>query len=119
MILCIMDFTKSEGISGILAFLDFEKAPDSTELNFIHRCLEVFGFGSDFIRWFSVIYKDISSCVCDNGIHLNYFILCHLTSVFITAVELLSINIISERLKLRCYSMQMMMHLGFLNMIAR
>jgi len=63
----IMDFTKSEGTSGIIAFLDFEKVFDSIEWNFIHRCLEVFGFGPDFIRWFSVLYKDISSCVCNNA----------------------------------------------------
>ena len=30
----IMDFTKSEGTRGILAFLDFEKAFDSIEWNF-------------------------------------------------------------------------------------
>ena len=97
----IMDFTKSEGTSGILAFLDFEKAFDSIEWNFIHRCLEVFGFGSDFIRWFSVLYKDISSCVCNNGVHSDYFILERGVRqgdplspyIFITAVELLSINI--------------------------
>lgn len=46
----IMDFTKSEG--GI-----FKKAFDSIEWNFIHRCLEVFGSGFDFIRWFSVLYQ--------------------------------------------------------------
>ena len=98
MILWIIDFTKSEGISDILAFLDFEKALDSTEWNFIHRCLEVFGVGSDFIRRFSVIYKDISSCVCNNGVHSNYFILERgvwqgdplSPYIFITAVELLS-----------------------------
>ena len=60
----IMDFTKSEGTSGI-----FEKAFHSIEWNFIHRCLEVFGSGFDFMKWFSVLYKDISSCVCNNGVH--------------------------------------------------
>ena len=97
----IMNFTKSEGISGILAFLDFERAFDSIEWNFINRCLEIFGFGSDFIRWFSVLYKDISSCVCNNGVHSDYFTLERGVRqgdplspyIFITAVELLSINI--------------------------
>ena len=29
---------KNEGISGILAFLDFEKAFDSIEWNYLHKC---------------------------------------------------------------------------------
>ena len=44
----IMEFTKCEGIGGILAFLDFEKAFDSVEWNFLRKCLDVFNFGSDF-----------------------------------------------------------------------
>ena len=32
----IIGFTNSEGTSGILAFLDFEKAFDIIECNFIH-----------------------------------------------------------------------------------
>ena len=64
-----MDITKSEAMSGIFAFLDFEKAFDSIEWNFLHRCLKVFGFGFDFIRQFSVLYKVNYSCVCNNGVH--------------------------------------------------
>ena len=37
----IMEFTKCEGVGGILAFLDFEKAFDSVEWNFLHKCLDV------------------------------------------------------------------------------
>ena len=51
----IMEFTKNESISGILAFLDFEKAFDSIEWNFISRCLEFFVFGADFRKWVSIL----------------------------------------------------------------
>ena len=68
----IMEFTKNEGISGILAFLDFEKAFDSIEWNFISRCLEVFGFGADFRKWVSILYTDVSSCVSNNGLHSDF-----------------------------------------------
>ena len=57
---------KNERISGILAFLDFEKAFDNVEWDFLHTCLEAFNFGSDFEKWVSVFYTDISSCVCNN-----------------------------------------------------
>jgi len=60
----IMEFTKSGKIRGILAFLDFEKAFDNIEWEFLYKCLEVFNFGPDFKKWVSVLYTDISSCVC-------------------------------------------------------
>ena len=47
----IKEFTKSERISGILAFLDFEKAFDSIEWEFLYKFLEVFNFGPDFKKW--------------------------------------------------------------------
>ena len=83
-----MEFTKNESISSILAFLDFEKAFDSIEWNFISRCLEVFGFGADFGKWVSILYTDVSSCVRNNGLHSRgvfekeipitlYFYYCH------------------------------------------
>ena len=72
----IMEFTKCEGIGGILAFLrDFEKAFDSVEWIFLHKCLDVFNFGSDFKKWVSLLYNDISSCVSNNGVHSDFFAL--------------------------------------------
>ena len=69
----IMEYTKGERISGILALLDFEKAFDSVEWDFLHICLEAFNFGSDFKTWVSVFYTDISSCVCNNGWQSDFF----------------------------------------------
>ena len=51
----IMEFTKNEGISGILAFLDFEKAFDSIEWDSIFKCLDVFGLGPVFRRGLNCI----------------------------------------------------------------
>ena len=42
-----MHFTKVKNILGVAAFLDFEKAFDLIEWNFIHKCLETFNFGLD------------------------------------------------------------------------
>ena len=89
----IMEFTKCEGIGGILAFLDFEKASDSVERNFLHKCLDVFNFGADFKKWVSVLYADISSCVSNNGVHSDFFALSRggdplSPYLFIVAVEI-------------------------------
>ena len=47
----IMDLTDKENISGLLIFIDFEKAFDSLEWNFLHNCLDVFNFGLNSKRW--------------------------------------------------------------------
>ena len=47
----IMDYTVEENIPGLLIFIDFEKAFDSVEWDFLFKCLEAFNFGSDFLRW--------------------------------------------------------------------
>ena len=44
-ILDIMEFTKFRNIPGMLLFIDFEKAFNSLEWNYMLKCLELFGFG--------------------------------------------------------------------------
>ena len=50
-ILDIMDYTKTYDMPGLLLFIDFEKASDSLEWNFMFKCLEVFEFGPSLTRW--------------------------------------------------------------------
>ena len=55
-----MHFTKEKNIPGVAVFLDFEKAFDSIEWNFIHKCLETSNFDSDlrqYIYIFIYLYK--------------------------------------------------------------
>ena len=93
-----MHFTKAKNIPGVAVFLDFEKAFDSIEWNFIHRCLETFNFGLDLRQWIKVFYTDISSCVLNNGYASKHFHLerglrqgCPLSStLFVIAIELLA-----------------------------
>ena len=66
-ILDIMDYTKTYDIPGLLLFIDFEKAFDSLEWNFMFKCLEVFGFGPSLIRWVETFYNNITSCIINNG----------------------------------------------------
>ena len=45
----IMDFTLNENISGLMIFMDFHKAFDSLEWDYLCKCLEAFNFGENFI----------------------------------------------------------------------
>ena len=69
----IMDYTVEENIPGLLIFIDFEKAFDSVEWDFLFKCLEAFNFGSDFLHWFRTFYTNAQSCIMNNGTASNYF----------------------------------------------
>ena len=59
----IIECTDTLDISGIALFLDFKKAFDSLNWNFIIKALEIFGFGAPLIPWVKIFYKNIQSCV--------------------------------------------------------
>ena len=46
----VMDFTVKENIHGLMLFIDFHKAFDSVEWEFLFKCLEAFNFGPDFLH---------------------------------------------------------------------
>jgi len=69
----IYDYTKENGIPGILVNLDFEKAFDSVDWDFLNLVLKKYNFGVSLRRWIEVFYSDISSCVLNNGSTSNYF----------------------------------------------
>ena len=71
----VMDFTVKENIPGLMLFIDFQKAFDSVEWEFLFKCLEAFNFGPDFLHWVKVFYKNIQSCILNNGMTSNFFIL--------------------------------------------
>ena len=103
-ILDIMDYTRIKNLLGILLFIDFEKAFDSFEWTFLEKCLNQFGFGPDFIRWVNIFYKDIQSCIINNGLCSQYFNIERGVRqgdplspyLFVTAVEILAIAIRSQ-----------------------
>ena len=71
----LMDFTPKENIPGLMIFIDFHKVFDSVEWNYLVTCLEAFCFGPDFLRWVKTLYKNIQSCVINNGLTTGYFAL--------------------------------------------
>ena len=72
-ILDIMTFMQTKNLPGLLLFTDFEKAFDSLEWDFLSKCLELFNFGPDFIRWVNTFYKNAKSCIINNGLCSHYF----------------------------------------------
>ena len=63
----VMDYAKKQNIPVILLFIDFEKAFDSIDWEFMVKCLDVFGFWPSLKGWIETFYKNISSCVINNG----------------------------------------------------
>ena len=68
-----MEYTEDNNKPGILFFIDFEKDFDSLEWDFLNKCLELFNFGPEFMRWVNIFYKNIQSCVINNGLCYDYF----------------------------------------------
>ena len=62
-----MSYTESNKISGIFLFVDFEKAFDSLEWDFLYRALKAFKFGPAIRKWITILYNGVESGVIDGG----------------------------------------------------
>ena len=71
----MVDYTKRNNLSGFLIAIDFEKAFDTLNFNFLIRTLHKFNFGPSFIPWIRVLYNNVSSCVMNNGFTTAPFML--------------------------------------------
>lgn len=69
----ILEYTKKHNKEGLLICIDFQKAFDSLEWEFLNAVLEKMNFGSSFKRWVTTLYTNISSCVTNNGNTTTYF----------------------------------------------
>ena len=67
-----MEDTDIKKLPGIFLFVDFDKAFDSIGWSSISKSLQVFKFGCNFKKWFSV-YINIQSAVMNGERMTNYF----------------------------------------------
>ena len=69
----IMEQTKLQNIPGILLLLDFRKAFDTVEWDFIQQTLNLFNFGTFLKQWVKTPYTNTESSVLHNGYTTDYF----------------------------------------------
>ena len=62
-----------ENLEGIIMQLDFEKAFDSIEWNYMFQVLKKMNIGENFIKFVKSCYTDIYSCINNNGFTTNWF----------------------------------------------
>ena len=53
--------------TGTIMLVDFTKAFDVLDIQFLNLCLEKFNFGESFRKWITILYSDIISSVLVNG----------------------------------------------------
>ena len=72
-ILSIMEYMEDNNKPGLLILVDFEKAFDNVNWEYLDKVLEYFNLG-DYIRnWIKILYTKCESCVINNGWVSNRF----------------------------------------------
>ena len=71
----ILEYVFEHDTEAILFSIDFEKAFDLVEHYLIISTLRAMKFGPDFIQWVKTFFKNVESCVMNNGRLTGYFFL--------------------------------------------
>ena len=66
-------YLTTENKNNYIVSIDFRKAFDSIDHEFICKALESVGFGPMFIKWVKTLYCNIEGCVLNNGTSTGYF----------------------------------------------
>ena len=71
----IMSYTSEKNMPGVALFIDFRKAFDTIEWDFLSDTLSKFNFGPDVKNWVKIFYNNVTSCVLNNGHASEFFTL--------------------------------------------
>ena len=69
----IISYLQTHNKTGILLLIDFEKAFDSVEWDYINKVLRTYNLGDSFIKWYNLLFQNSSSCVIYNGNISEFF----------------------------------------------
>ena len=61
----VMIMTEVAEIPGMALFIDFKKAFDTVDWNFLFKTLEVLNFGPQILRWIKTFYNDCYRCASE------------------------------------------------------
>ena len=97
----LIDYCEKFQVSGILLSLDFEKAFDTINWEFMYKCLKKFNFGNNFINWIKILCCDPKIVVKNNGYLSRQIKIeqglrqgCPVSAIlFILCIEILALNI--------------------------
>ena len=70
-----MSYTDDINMPGVALFIDFRKAFDTIEWDFLIDTLNKFNFGPDVKNWVKIFYNNVTSCVLNNGHASEFFAL--------------------------------------------
>ena len=68
----VIDHVNMQKLPGIMFFIDYEKAFDTVSWNFLYKTLKALNFGPFLIDCIKMLYRNINTCVTNNG-HLSQF----------------------------------------------
>ena len=63
----IIAYSEKYNNDGVILSLDFQKAFDTIEWNFMHKVLEKLNFGNDLISWIEILYQNANVVIKNNG----------------------------------------------------
>ena len=97
----IFQLYNEKNYPGLFMFVDFQKAFDSIEWDFLFKVLGKYGFGNNFKEWIQLLYTKPCAYVKNNGFFSEEFFLargvrqgCQVSSLlFILCMEVLACHI--------------------------
>ena len=72
-ILNVMEYCELNDIEAMLISIDFEKAFDSMEWDFVFRAMHYYGFPDQFVSWVKLLYNDVESCIINDSNISRFF----------------------------------------------